>query len=379
MSVSVLLKSDCPLTSLIGEGRQIDIERLHADSKLFFRFAFPGFFQSADTEKRYIRNRRRYTGDLLSFWESKESDLPRGRYYALLTPHGHDGGLLREELLNYADANITSDFAILDGLQTGDFAKIGLHEPRDAIAAVILRTGDAIQKFDQFARQYNSDMVTRYLQSSSPILCALMNTIRTDLHIDRCFDLRYPTAREWLCETFRDGCPEITGTAEPFPGKDFLDMLPSLFQTSNGGGLLSQAVGVVLRRLGAEGLVFPSARKSVQATLYRGELVDWDGWNFVDYRGAPPALTPKELGAIFFNVRHGALPEKSDLITTVEQIQSLGQQPMAWGLWDSLWIPPDAARIRKIGRGRSPYEGSFSAPFDETPYRPAPSASQGTV
>ncbi len=377
--MSVLLKSDCPLTPLIAEGRQIDFERLHADSKMFLRFAFPGFSQTSDSEKRYNRNRRRYAGDLLSFWELKESDLPRGRYHALLTPHGHDGGLLREELLNYADSNITGDFAILDGLQAGEFAKLGLSEPMDAIAGVMVRTEDAIQMFDQFARQHNSDMVTRYLQSNSSIFCALMNTIRTELRVDRCFDLRRPVAREWLYETFRDGCPEITGTAETFPGKDFLDMLPSLSQTSNGGGLLSQAVGVVLRRLGAEGLVFPSARKSVQATLYRGELIDWDGWNFVDYRGAPPALTPTELGAIFFNIRHGAVPEESGLKKTLGQIQSVGQQARAWCWWDSLWIPPDAARIRKVGRGRSPYEGSFSAPLDETSHQPTPSAEQGAA
>jgi len=42
---------------------------------------------------------------------------------------------------------------------------------------------------------------------------------------------------------------------------------------------------VLLRHLGADGVIFPSARNDIVVSIDSGEVVDHRGWNFVDYAG----------------------------------------------------------------------------------------------
>ena len=54
----------------------------------------------------------------------------------------------------------------------------------------------------------------------------------------------------------------------------------------NGGDGLTNAIGSYLRTIGVEALIFPSARSDTYVEFRNGELVDFGGWNLVDYRNA---------------------------------------------------------------------------------------------
>jgi tetratricopeptide (TPR) repeat protein len=64
----------------------------------------------------------------------------------------------------------------------------------------------------------------------------------------------------------------------------FLSILPFLLFSKRGGSPITEAIGFWLRRLGAEGFVYPSARNDFGVTLRDGTMVQSEGWNFVDYR-----------------------------------------------------------------------------------------------
>jgi hypothetical protein len=78
--------------------------------------------------------------------------------------------------------------------------------------------------------------------------------------------------------------------------QSFGDLLPALLCQSIGGGRgAAQIAGLWLRKLGVNGLIFPSARSDSRVLLRDGEFVEWSGFNFVDYRNAQP---PKHFAAI---------------------------------------------------------------------------------
>jgi len=120
---------------------------------------------------------------------------------------------------------------------------------------------------------------------------------------ERLIDLRMPNTRHWFVKEFtrltttipkedtRLKESELSIPVFPIAGPldDFKDLLPTLLDQDQGGGRgATQAAGVWLRRLGAEALIFPSARADISVLISHGELKDWYGWNLVDYRGAPP-------------------------------------------------------------------------------------------
>jgi hypothetical protein len=55
-----------------------------------------------------------------------------------------------------------------------------------------------------------------------------------------------------------------------------------------GGNGPTRIAGQWLRALGADALVFPSARSDSEVTVENGEVVSFAGWNLVDYREAEP-------------------------------------------------------------------------------------------
>jgi hypothetical protein len=58
---------------------------------------------------------------------------------------------------------------------------------------------------------------------------------------------------------------------------------------THGGSLLTHVLGHRLRRLGANALVYPSARADSFCISNEGGLKSFGGWNLVDYRNAAPA------------------------------------------------------------------------------------------
>src|ERR1700716_2749646 len=59
-----------------------------------------------------------------------------------------------------------------------------------------------------------------------------------------------------------------------------------------GGTDVTHAIGSWMRSSGVNAFIYPSPRSDASSTIKNGELVDWHGWNLVDYRGARelPAL-----------------------------------------------------------------------------------------
>ena len=109
---------------------------------------------------------------------------------------------------------------------------------------------------------------------------------RVDMYtIDNVIDLRLPDTQKWFFEHFKDGDGDFLvktgGTAH-----SFYDLLPTLMHPTLGGCDVTHAIGSWMRSNGVNALVFPSARSDASVTIRDGELVDWHGWNLVDYRSA---------------------------------------------------------------------------------------------
>jgi hypothetical protein len=63
-----------------------------------------------------------------------------------------------------------------------------------------------------------------------------------------------------------------------------------------GAMILSQAIGQWLRRNGANGLIFPSARSNTFCRVNDGQHTEWGGWNLVVYAGAEPPVEENLFG-----------------------------------------------------------------------------------
>jgi hypothetical protein len=63
--------------------------------------------------------------------------------------------------------------------------------------------------------------------------------------------------------------------------------LPLLIFFFRGGSPILDGIAAYLRSVGVHGLVYPSARSDPLVRVTGGEVDDWSGWCFVDYRDAP--------------------------------------------------------------------------------------------
>jgi hypothetical protein len=100
--------------------------------------------------------------------------------------------------------------------------------------------------------------------------------------LDKVVDLRLPRVQQWFFEEFTD--PERLNLGWALPEmSSFHEMLALLQGQHRGGNPLTQAIGRELRLMGVNGLVFPSARCDAAAIVRQGSIVDWYGWNLVDY------------------------------------------------------------------------------------------------
>ncbi len=288
-----------PLSRLRAVGRQINLHGYKsALSKAFFDFCFPGFFERAldadggfyashdaffaDDERRSSLRPRRYAGDVLSYAEMHSSDLPRGRYYSLVEPSGTDGGLLCSELSAYMRFASGDDFAWTD----------------DGSAIYgILRPGTRCRNlFEEHLQGSHSNARAEWPATTDKVVFIRLPTQFVPLDVDHCLDLRDPASRSWLHKTMKAGFMDLTGTNDAPPGPTFEVMLPALLAQQRGGTILTQAIGFLLRRNGVAGLVYPSARHDISIIVENGAALDWRGWNFLDYREAPPVLAPPERG-----------------------------------------------------------------------------------
>lgn len=375
-----------PLTPLKAKSRQVAFSALTEFKRDFFKFAFPGFFDTAlsrqperlspDTDPSTpaglvdalrqlhtpFRNARRYAGDFLTLFGPQPSDLGRGCYHALASPGGSDQGLLRSELLAYADFKATGGFRLFDLLIERHREELNGYAKRNAFVLLLDKpTGSKL--FETLCGQtIEPERIGKHVGTTFDARFARFSA-------ERALDLRRPEARVWFHETFSD-FGRLKGPLDPMlaealanvppPGPGFEYMLPTLRSSHRGGGWQSQVIGIVLRRLGIEVLVFPSARCDVEVTVHNGRVVDWRGWNAIDYRKAPPPLDIEQSGYLFAAMpiygsdapdgQYRGRDYRTDEAMEIGRLLTLG---------DSFWGDLGNAQGLHGGSSRPEFAGSF--------------------
>jgi hypothetical protein len=220
---------------------------------------------------------RRYAGD---------SGLPRGRYYSVCSDEGgNDNGTLLQEIRAYHNPLKAEQVLVLDSTlpewHEEAFKMGGNHSPH-----LIIKFVPIWGEKPKFARLQLSKMNKEgdVLQVYLPM--RVTREVRKNV-----LDLRQPEAAEWFTREFTrlpsnpDSPVKIVDTRPPL--NSFFELLPTLLEQGLGGSDQLNAAGTWLRALGAEGLIFPSARTDASVTFQRKKIASFTGFNFVDYSNAP--------------------------------------------------------------------------------------------
>ncbi len=230
-------------------------------------------------------------------------DLPVSRYHSVcLDGSGDDSGTMCFELMTYWSGRLSgrvfpSGFDTSSHPGAADFVEslrgFVAESPDSGYRAAASRTLDSGLPFLSVIpmRAYATVHETQEAQEflDFPALCPL--AIR-EVTVPDCLDLRLESHREFFCAELVE--TEVINARARFAGTrhestvDFISTLSAMIFPELGGELFHAAVGHELRRRGYQGLVFPSARNDSRVVNVSGDLVEHSGWNFVDYRGAPP-------------------------------------------------------------------------------------------
>lgn len=285
--------------------KQISQERLTDLGRAALGTAFPAFGDVPSEEKRRTEyaelmsaklNVRFAAGPRVNRRWAGDQNLPRGRYYALCDEYGNDEGTLEGELRAYytpSRAGVVQmyDCTLPEILNTvrQDF-EIPATDPNMLLFGFPPINGNAnpfVKTFSDLVRQ--KGIVTLF--ASKKLLIGLPLTVKK-VRRERVLDLRQPRSAKWFARTlstlaWRAGDPSSRCFPQRPPLERFTDLLPELLAQQLGGGGACIAAGVLLRHLGADGLIFPSARNDAHVLIEDGTVVDHRGWNFVDYAEAP--------------------------------------------------------------------------------------------
>lgn len=277
----------CPTSTFQSVVKQLRPTALAPSERNFLNAAFGGFLTGSQPTGNVSaliasvhpdsfhedRLPRRYDGD---------RTLPHGRYYTVCNNvDGDDGSTLIRELNFYKAARISEcHIQVYDAAVPSRRETIGLlgmdTSARERIVVQII----------PFAQSGRAGMpISMHL--SIPVVIE-------EVHVENVLDLRRPMALNWLLQSIPDLHIVLNDEGERkrcFPFRDalieFAELLPSLVDQSRGGGNFDKLVGLYLRQLGVSGLVFPSARSDAMTRTENGQLEDFHGWSFVDYRDAP--------------------------------------------------------------------------------------------
>lgn len=214
---------------------------------------------------------RRFAGD---------PSLPRSRYYTIAqNAVGVDQGTLVRELRTYYSPHGAGIIQIFDTTNERDkqvLSRFAISEP--ALAIVFLPLAGRPNIF-----------ASTYTQTAQPFIVLLPLRLETR-RVKGVVDLRQPTTARQFAKELSGLVWDVGGARLPcFPRRpqlsQFAELLPSLLEQCLGGAGLTNIVGVWLRRMGASGLIFPSARVDASVSVRNGAVIDATGWNFVDYAG----------------------------------------------------------------------------------------------
>lgn len=274
--------------------------------------------------------RRRFSGGLPG------DPLPRGRYYTLCRqlpsssrePKGSsaDSGVLGAELDAYSDWSVSGPVLAFDWSSRQTVPPFlrklaGGPTTTNALGVVFLRESGFRSMIEVIIAEKEQDPSFKDEDWGGAELLVMADGripigpgLQYRYHRAHCFniqykiekmqlsrvvDLRYPGTQEAFLKVFS---PNLTSA-----GLDgfLMIMLPTLLTPGLGGSETTDLIGSYLRTHGAEGLIYPSARFDPWVKLQNDTIVDFGGWNLVDYRNAPSSHLPT-FSKDLFN------PEQSD-------------------------------------------------------------------
>jgi hypothetical protein len=293
---------DVPFSSFEGWTKQIVTDDLGALAEAAVARTFPWFFDlSIPPEAMLARidaqqaasRARRFTGQRLRRF-SGDNALPRSRYFTLSRDDvGHDQLTLVREMLAYSNMARTGAFQLLDTADSTapeQMRALGFKDmPKGPALLLLFGDGRAI---GMSRLGFDLGLPPSIYRVQLPV-----RVIRQ--RIDRVVDLRRPHTADWFAQTVSSAVLEVRSSAMKRPRffkcwprrpplQHFGQLLPAMLSQEPGGGTLSVAAGMLLRRAGANALIFPSARNDSSIDVENGEWSNSRGWNLVDYRDAPP-------------------------------------------------------------------------------------------
>ena len=255
---------------------------------------------------------RRYAGD---------ASLPGGRYFALCNnDSGWDGGTLVWELMSYWTSDSEFFPELIDSSVHIDSAQ-ELRKQIDWLGDkpfLLLKAYDIQDASSERIELGNATGIVMPLN----IVCVEISDV---------LDLRTRASQDWFahhfgemeCELGKQGVNvggSLMRTLKDVPGS-FKEILPTILAPNAGGLAFHEGVGAWLRSNAYNGLVFPSARRNCSVTCNDAEALEFDGWNFVDYRGAGPASY-----AQFFGLQPHWLKEHQTGVEITDWEDSAGER-----------------------------------------------------
>jgi len=291
-----------PVCTFEGRVRTVDIEDPLVSQ--VFDAAFPAF-KAGDNHYRNVDifggRYRRYAGS--------SSSLDAGSYFSVARWSGHDDGGLAREIFAYTDPATTGVVMIDDMTDPQDAASVS-HKYRMTIPP-----GQYLLLFVPDVERLMSDTWQELVKARGPIPTLFQVPCSTrSVRLQNVVDLRLPAVQAWFFETFTQEAWLNIHVPLP-PVRSFLELLLVMLGQYRGGNSMTQAVGRELRLWGIDGLVYPSARCDCALVLEDGDVVDWYGWNLVDYestraRSGQPHDVLSAIGATimgsFRDFEHGA-------------------------------------------------------------------------
>lgn len=235
--------------------------------------------------------------------------LPKGRYYSLCNGESeNDGGTLLAELEAYLSVKVCGIVELKDTFNKTDLGDIfrfsfqsnGIifsfcySERRHNQFVEFLSLARELADFSPFLTEFGANstnfnpktLIERAIDAEYDALHVFVPYACSTLRMDRILDLRRPETLGWVCSEFRSN----------FTGLDFdniNEIYTALTTARRGGNLLNEAIGLRAMQLGADGIIFPSARISNYVSFRDEKVVECYGWNFLDLRGVEPPFYVK--------------------------------------------------------------------------------------
>lgn len=293
---------DVPFSTFEGWTKQIVTSDLTALAEAAVARAFPWFFDLSMPSASMLASlpaqrggarARRFSGQRQRRFAGDHT-LPRSRYFTLSRDEaGHDQRTLICEMLAYSHIARTGAFQLLD---TADSTAA---ERMQTLGFTDVPTGPALLLLFGDGSPIGMSRLAFDLGLPPGLYRVKLPVRVVRQKINRVVDLRNPDTADWFAQTVSRAVLTVNSPVmkEPRyfrcwprrpPLQHFGQLLPAMLTQELGGGALSVAAGILLRRAGANALIFPSARSDPSIDVENGDWRNAGGWNLVDYRDAPP-------------------------------------------------------------------------------------------